>query len=65
MNEIYELISEAYEKCQSKIDGLEVKNGLEYETLLKLRGLQSQAADVILDYRNVVCELIQAVTNEY
>jgi len=59
MNEIYELISEAYEKCQSKIDGLE------YETLLKLRGLQSQAADVILDYRNVVCELIQAVTNEY
>jgi hypothetical protein len=33
-----------------------VKDGLEYETLLKIRRLQSQAADVILDYRNVVCD---------
>jgi len=51
MTNVYELVSELYNKCKTEIDGLEDKEGLEYETLVKVRLLQSQAADVILDYR--------------
>lgn len=51
MKDIYKLVSAVYDKCQAEIDGLEDKEGPEVETLVKIRLLQSQAADVILDYR--------------
>lgn len=54
MNDIYELISEVYDKCQTRIDAFKDKGNiseLEYNTLYQIRFLQSQAADIILDYR--------------
>ena len=51
MEDIYDLISEVYDKCQTRMDALKDKDCLESETLHKVRYLQSQASDIILDYR--------------